>query len=144
VSHQPKEQKITTLRTGCFVLAMVLRGSDLCSQQESGARSRYPAVGRSRALQAPRELPGSGTCIFPKLRAEAELSVAFGRIFNPDQVLFNSVPIGAEGHIGEQAIEAEAHAKTRVYRVLRNAIHYGSDNCWPCASRNTGTRSAAS
>jgi hypothetical protein len=98
------------------------------AQQESGARSRYPAVGRPRALQAPRELPGSGTCIFPKLRAEAELSAAFGRIFNADQVLFNSVPIGAEGHIGEQAIEAEAHAKTRVYRVPRNAIHYGSDN----------------
>ncbi|HKF94139.1 MAG TPA: hypothetical protein VKB96_05970 [Gammaproteobacteria bacterium] len=48
------------------------------------------------------------------------------RFFSADQVFFNGMPIGVEGHISEQVVEAPT--KTRVYRVPRSATHHGKDN----------------
>jgi signal transduction histidine kinase len=66
---------------------------------------------------------------------EGDLGVALGRIYNADQVFFNGMRIGAEGHIGEQVVEA--HAKTRVYRIPRSIIHYGGDNVLAVRVKNT-------
>lgn len=57
---------------------------------------------------------------------QTDLSVALGRIFNADQAFFNGVPIGSEGRIGAQIVEAQA--KTRVYGIPRGSIRYGEDN----------------
>lgn len=67
------------------------------------------------------------------------LGVLLGRIFNADQTFFNGVPIGSEGRLGEQVVEA--HYKTRAYRIPPDAVRHGEDNV--LAVRVIHTRYAA-
>lgn len=71
----------------------------------------------------------------PASARRTDLSVALGRIFNADQAFFNGVPIGSEGRIDEQVVEAQT--KTRVYPIPRGVIRYGQDNVLAVRVMNT-------
>lgn len=65
----------------------------------------------------------------------SDLGLMLGHIFNADQVYLNGILIGAEGHIGSDAVEA--HSKIRAYPLPGTVLRPGDDNVLAIRVMNT-------